>query len=439
MSASERQIHLALFALPHGQLASAWRLEETPPHSTNDLREYREAARIIEAARFDAFFIADKLTIGSDGGWRYGPPVDAFEPFTLGGALSSVTDRLGVIATASTTFQHPYHIARQVLALDHLSNGRAGWNIVTSYSPDTARSFGLAEQVPHDERYDIADEAVEVVRALWRSWEEDAVVWDREAGVYVREGGISPLAHEGRHFAVSGPGEHRRSVQGEPVRVQAGSSGRGMEFAARHAEMIFTAQTSLEDGVAFSDRIRRQVRQAGRSEDEVVIMPGFSFVVGSTDEEAARRHAAFLDTVQPEHILGSIRDVVQIDLREYPLDGPVPRFPDPEGAVGHRSRLAVYAKIAETEGLTVREFARRVAGQRGHHQVVGSAERVADVMEKWFRTRAADGFNVMPYTIPGQIRDFAEQVVPILQERGLFRREYSGSTLRQHLGLPYRG
>lgn len=435
----DRALHLALFALPHGQLASAWRLPEIPEHSTNDFAEYREAARIIEDARFDAFFIADKLAAGADGSWRYGPPVDAFEPFTLGGALAAVTERLGVIATASTTFQHPYLIARQVLALDHLSRGRAGWNIVTSYSPDTVRNFGRDEHLPHDERYEIAEEALEVVRALWRSWDEDAVLWDRARGAYTREGAVRPIDHRGRYFHVAGPGEHRRSVQGEPVRVQAGSSGRGMAFAAAHAEMIFTAQTTLESGVAFAEDIRRQVREAGREQSEVVIMPGFSFVIGSTDAEARRIHAELVETVQPEHILGSIRDVVQIDLREYPLDGPVPELPDPELQQGHQSRLAVYRRIVETEKPTLREFARRVAAQRGHHQIIGSPERIADEMQEWFERGAADGFNVMPHTIPGQLRDFAEQVVPLLQQRGLFRREYAGTTLREHLGLPHRG
>lgn len=436
---ADRQLHLNLFALPHGQLASAWRLPEIPAHSTNDLAQYAEAAHIIERGRFDAFFIADKLTAGAIDSWRYGPPVDAFEPFTLGGALAALTERLGIIATASTTFQHPYLISRHVLALDHLSRGRAGWNIVTSYSPDTVRNFGRSEQLPHDERYEIAEEAVGIVRALWRSWDEDAVVWDRTGGAYTRAGTVRPIDHEGRYFTVAGPGEFRRSAQGEPVRVQAGSSVRGVQFAARHAEVVFTAQTHLEEGVAFAERIREEVRRAGRGQDEVLITPGFSFVIGSSDEEAARNHEALLETVQPEHILGSIRDVVQLDLRDYPLDGPVPQLPDPAQVQGHQSRLAVYRRIASSEQLSLREFAKRVAGQRGHHQVVGSPERIADELTRWFEAGAADGFNLMPYTIPGQLRAFVDEVVPILQERGLFRREYRGTTLREHLGLPYRG
>ncbi|KAB1659419.1 LLM class flavin-dependent oxidoreductase [Pseudoclavibacter chungangensis] len=439
MPSAARQIHLALFALPHGQLASSWRLPEIPEHSTNDFDEYRQAADIIERAKFDAFFIADKLTIGSEDSWRYGPPVDAFEPFTLGGALAAVTERLGVVATASTTFQHPYLIARSMLALDHLSRGRAGWNIVTSYSPDTVRNFGLDEHLPHDERYEIAEEAVDVVRRLWCSWDEDAVVWDREAGLYTRPGSVHAIDHVGAHFRVSGPGEFRRSVQGEPVRVQAGSSGRGMTFAATRAEMVFTAQTTLESGVAFAEELRERARQVGRRDDELVIMPGFSYAVGSSDDEARRIADELVETVQPEHILGSIRDVVQLDLREYPLDGPVPELPDPATVQGHRSRLEVYKRIAETESLTLRDFARRVAAQRGHHQIVGSPERIADDLQRWFESGAADGFNVMPHTIPGQLRAFAEHVVPILQERGLFRREYEGTTLREHLGVPYRG
>ncbi|MGO1544470.1 MAG: LLM class flavin-dependent oxidoreductase [Gulosibacter sp.] len=188
----------------------------------------------------------------------------------------------------------------------------------------------------------------------------------------------------------------------------------------------------------FASKLREKVTAAGRAQEEVLITPGFSYVIGSTEEEAKRNHEAFLDTVQPEHILGSIRDVVQLDLREYPLDGPVPQLPDPESVQGHQSRLAVYKRIAETENLSLREFAKRVAGQRGHHQIVGSPERLADEMQRWFESGAADGFNLMPYTIPGQLREFAEHVVPILQERGLFRREYTGSTLREHFGLPYK-
>lgn len=434
---SARQLHLSLFSSPHGHLGAAWRLPEIEPHSSNTLAEFAEQARLAEAGLFDAIFIADRGGAGVDGNWAYGP-TGGLEPFTLAGALAAVTTHLGVIVTATTTHAHPFMNARQLLSLDHLSGGRAGWNIVTSYSHDTARNYGLDEHIPHDERYDRAEEAVDVVRRLWRSWDDDAVIWDARSGVYAHPDRVRPIGHRGRFFDVQGPIDYPRSPQGEPLRVQAGSSARGMRFAAEHAEMVFTAQTNLELARAFTGEMRSLVEAAGRDRDEVIVTPGLSFVIGSTEAEAAGAYERFLDAVQPEQVLSSLREVVLVDLREYPLDGPIPQLPDPDEVQGHKSRLAVYKRIAETEGLTIRQFARRVAGQRGHNQVIGTPERIADVMQEWFEAGAADGFNLIPYLIPGQLALFTEHVVPILQQRGLFRGEYEGSTLREHVGLPSR-
>ncbi|MGO2658385.1 LLM class flavin-dependent oxidoreductase [Mycetocola reblochoni] len=435
MTAPDRHIHLSLFHMPHGHLPSSWRLAEVAPHSTHVLETTLESARLAERGLFDAFFIADRGSAGPEGNWQYGP-VGGFEPIGLAGAVAAQTRSLGVVVTASTTYTEPFTLARQLLSLDHLSGGRAGWNIVTSYSPDTLRNYGLTDHVSHDERYDRATESVRVVRELWRSWDGDAVAWDAEEGVWARPASVRAIDHEGEYFRVRGPVDLPRSPQDEPVRVQAGSSPRGIRFAAEHAEVIFTAQTTVELGRAFVDTVHRELARAGRRPSEVLITPGFSFVIGSTDAEAEAEYERLLDTVRLDQVLSGLREVITVDLREYPLDGPVPPLPDPETAQGHKSRLEVYKRIAETPGMTVRKLARRVAGQRGHHQVIGSPERIADSLEHWFASGAADGFNLLPYTQPGQLALFVDHVVPILQERGLYRHEYPGTTLRDSLGLP---
>ncbi len=435
MTASERQLHLSVFHMPHGHLPSAWRLPEVPPHSTNTLENALELAFLAEKGLFDAFFLADRGSAGPLGGWEYGP-VGSFEPIGLAGAIAARTDRLGIVMTASTTYTEPYTLARQFLSLDHLSGGRVGWNIVTSYSPDTLRNYGLTAHIDHDARYDRATESLQVVRELWRSWDEDAVVWDADAGIWALPDGVRPIDHHGKYFSVLGPIDYPRSPQGEPVRVQAGSSPRGIRFAAENAEVVFTAQTTLELARRFTTDFRAQVAAAGRSQDEVLVTPGFAFVIGSSDAEARAEYERQLDSVWIDQVLNGLQEVVLLDLREYPLDGPVPPLPDPEEVQGHRSRLEVYKRIAETEGLTVRQFARRVAGQRGHNQVIGSPEKIADVLQEWFVSGAADGFNLLPSTQPEQLRLFVEHVVPLLQERGLYRHEYPGETLRASLGLP---
>jgi FMN-dependent oxidoreductase (nitrilotriacetate monooxygenase family) len=416
-----------------GHHDAAWRHPATTPERVTDLQYFQELARTAERGLLDSVFLADGLALW--GNVRYNA-LGGFEPLTLLSALATATERIGLIATVSTTFNEPFSTARAFASLDHLSGGRAGWNIVTSGTVDEARNFGRDEHLEHGLRYDRAREFVDVAVALWDSWDDDAIVLDRERGIYADTAKVLPIDHRGTHFAVRGPLNVPRSPQGHPLLVQAGSSEDGREFAARYAEAVFTAQQTLADAQTFYKDLKSRTARYGRAADEVRILPGICPVIGSTEAEARALEQELTDLQVPEYGLAQLSGMLGTDVTGLPLDGPLPELPDERDINGNRSRFTLVAELARREGLTLRQLIARLGGGRGHRVVAGTAEQIADQLQEWFTQGAADGFNIMPPYFPGGLDHFVDQVVPLLQARGLFRTEYTGRTLREHYGLP---
>jgi FMN-dependent oxidoreductase (nitrilotriacetate monooxygenase family) len=428
-----RTLHLNAFLLNAGHHDAAWRHPRTQPDRVTDLRYFQQLARTAERGLLDSVFLADSLALW--GNVRHNA-LGGFEPLTLLSALAAVTERIGLIATVSTTFNEPFHTARKFASLDHLSGGRAGWNIVTSGTVDEARNFGQDEHLEHRLRYDRAREFVEVATRLWDSWEDDAIVLDRERGVYADAGRIHAIDHHGEYFRVRGPLNVPRSPQGHPLLVQAGSSEDGKEFAARYAEAVFTAQQTLADAQAFHKDLKSRLARHGRTEEQLLVLPGIAPVIGSTEAEARALERELTELQVPEYGLAQLSGMLGTDLTGLPLDGPLPELPEERDINGNKSRFTLVAELARREGLTLRELIARLGAGRGHRVVAGSPEQIADQLQEWFTQGAADGFNIMPPHLPGGLDDFVDHVVPILQRRGLFRTEYTGRTLREHYGLP---
>jgi FMN-dependent oxidoreductase (nitrilotriacetate monooxygenase family) len=430
-----RQLSLNAFLHDTGHHEASWRHPDSAVERVGDITWYQEVARTAEAAKLDAVFLADSPA------W-YGTghrPSHEFEPITLLTAIAAVTERIGLISTASTSFHEPYNLARLFSSLDRISGGRAGWNIVTTFSEDAARNFGRDAVASNEDRYARAQEFIDVTTKLWDSWEDDAVVADRASGDYVDVSKVHAVDHVGRYLKVKGPFNAPRSPQGRPVYVQAGSSNEGRAFAARNAEAIFTAHQTLGDAQAFYDDIKSRARSFGRDPDHVLVLPGISPFLGETPDEARELYEYFNSLTVPAYGLNQLEKMGGVSLRHLELDEVVPT--DVFGAAGHvldnqRSRTQVIANIVERDRPTLRELLHRLAGGRGHNVVHGTPVQVADTIQHWFENGAADGFNVMPPLYPQLLEAFTEQVVPILQERGLFRTEYAGPTLRDHYGLP---
>ena len=437
MSKPTGQLKLGAFLYPTGHHIAAWRHPQAQADAGSNFAHYAELARIAEAAKFDLIFMADGVgTRGTDTealsrtAIRY---VAQFEPLTLLSALAAVTERVGFVATASTTYNEPYHIARKFASLDHISGGRAGWNLVTSASEDEAHNFNRDHHVAHAERYDRAEEFADVVRGLWDTWEDDAFLRDKASGIYYDPSKQHLLNHRGTHFKVRGPLNVARSPQGHPVIVQAGSSEPGKDLAARTAEVIFTAHQNIEDARAFYRDVKGRLARFGRSPEDLKIMPGIFPVIGKTESEAKEKFEQIQELIHPAVGLSLLNGMAgDVDLSKYPLDGPLPEVTETNGS---KSRQKLMVDLARRENLTIRQLYLRVAGARGHWQIVGTPEQIVDQMEEWFTTGAADGFNVMPPHLPAGLTDFVEHVVPELRRRGLFRTEYEGRTLRSHLGL----
>ena len=425
-----RELHLLAFG--NTRSAGPWRHPGIDNSTAGVRRALIERAKVAEAGGFDALFFADGLNYGPPSTWPYKITED-FEPLTTAAALSSVTERVGFVVTGSATLAHPYHLARQLLSVDHLSGGRAGWNLVTSFARAAADNFSAAGVVDHDERYRIAEEAIEVVTKLWDSWGPDTIVEDRAAGIYNDVGRIRVPHHHGRYFDVVGPIGAARSAQGRPVIFQAGSSPTGRDFAARHAEVIFTSHGTRQGAREFYADIQRQAILAGR-EQAPLITPSQRFIVGSTEEEAHRAERTAYEHFSPEYQAAWLLEV-DIDVTGADLDGPVPAQAFPDGTETHQTALAGYRALATDGNPTVREFLYRTVNGWGA-SVVGSHEQVADRLEDWFTSGAADGFVLSDSGLPGQFELFVDQVVPLLRYRGLVRHEYRGTTLREHLGLP---
>jgi len=429
-----RQLTLNLFIYPGGHHEAAWRYKGSEPQRAFDIEYYQELARRAEAAKFDAVFFADGPALADN--IRYAARF-RLEPITWLAAIAAVTSRIGLIATASTTYSEPYNLARLFASLDHISHGRAGWNIVTTSAPQAAQNFGLPEHPPHGERYEKAKEFLDVVTKLWDSWEDDALVIDPASGIFADTDRIHSIDHVGKHFRVRGPLNTARSPQGRPVYVQAGSSEDGRAFAARFAEAIFTAHQTLGSAQQFYSDIKSRAKAFDRKPEHVKILPGISPFIGSTQSEARALQEEFDDLIQPEYSLVQLRRMIGVDLSGHDLDAPFPRhLIDTKGPAGVASRFQLVVDIIDRERPTIRQLLRRLAGGRGHWVIAGTPEEVADNIQTWFEDGAADGFNVMPPWLTGGFDAFVEQVVPILRKRGLFREDYTGATLRDHYGLP---
>jgi FMN-dependent oxidoreductase (nitrilotriacetate monooxygenase family) len=431
----QRQMHLNLFVHSRGHHEAAWRHPLASPLALTDIDYFTGLARKAEQGCFDSIFLADTLAAGDD---VASAPRVWLEPVTTLAALIGVTSRIGLIATCSTTYTEPFNLARQFASLDHMSNGRVGWNIVTTWLATASGNFGLAEPLTHAERYERAEEYMDVVKALWDSWADDAIIDDRAGGVYARAASIRPINHQGPHYQVTGPLNMPRGPQGRPVFVQAGSSDTGKAFAAKHAEAVFTAQMEKATAIDFYTDLKRQAVAAGRSPDQILILPGLSPVIGGTEVEAARISRELSDLSDPE--VGRKRLSGRFgghDFSHLPLDKPLSPedFPDPATVQAARSRTEVIVGLVRREKPTLRQLLGYMAGARGHFVTAGTPEQIADLMADWFKNGAADGFNLMPPILPAMLDVFVDEVVPLLRRRGLFRSEYAADTLRGHYGL----
>ncbi|EIK96248.1 nitrilotriacetate monooxygenase component A [Pseudomonas sp. M47T1] len=429
-----RQLKLGAFMRPVSIHTGAWRYPGAWPDANFNFQHLKRLAQTLERGKFDAFFMADHLAL-------LNMPLDAlkrshtatsFEPFTLLSALSQATEHLGLVATASTSFDEPFHIARRFASLDHLSNGRAGWNIVTTSNPDAALNFGLEQHLDHDQRYARAREFYDVVTGLWDSWADDAFVRDVRSGEFFDPAKLHTLNHKGEHLSVRGPLHIARPVQGWPVIVQAGSSEPGRQLAAETAEVIFAAPATLEEGRAFYADVKARLAPLGRERDHVKILPAAFVVVGDTLQQARDIRARLDSLVHYQSAIASLSIALGTDASRFDPDGYLPPIPQTNDSQSSRERVLA---IADREQLTVRQLALRLGGYAGL-AFVGTAQTIADQMQEWLEREGSDGFNVMFAWLPGGVDDFVDKVVPELQGRGIMRREYEGSTLRDNLGLP---
>lgn len=432
----KRQVHLGFNVLGLGQHPAGWRSQYgTDPEAPFGPELFVHCARIAEEGTFDAFFLADTLALrGGARALRGGPPHMGLDPTALLSYLSAVTDRIGLIATISSSFEHPFNLARRIASLDHLSGGRSAWNIVTTYSPEAVANFQAGEHMPRAKRYARATEFADVVKALWESWDADAIVSDAEAGVFVDPDRVVQINHQGEFFSVAGPLALPRSPQGRPVIVQAGGSPEGLELAATYADMVFSSALSLEHGQSFYSDLKRRVASHGRDPDSLKVMPGLTVVVGGTEEEANRRYETLEELAGGASGIGRVSEIMGLAPEEIDLDAEVPwgRMTPRDQYKGSLGFYDSVMGLAKRERLTVRQLLRIGTS---HRWAIGAPEQIADTIEQWVAEGAADGFNIMTDVNPSGIENFVEHVVPILRKRGIYRHEYTGTTLREHLGL----
>ena len=431
------QMQLGAFFNPTGHHVASWRHPRAQADAGINFQHYVEITRTAERAKFDMVFLADNVCVrdaSMEAISRSAQYIANFEPITLLAALSAVTTHIGLVATASTSYNEPFHVARKFASLDHLSGGRAGWNLVTSGQEAEAKNFGREKHYQHGERYERAREFAQIVIGLWDSWDDDAFIRDKESGQFFRPEKLHPLNHKGENFSVRGPLNVPRSPQGRPVIVQAGGSEDMIAVAAEFAEVIFCAPLTLQAAQKFYAELKGRVADYGRDPDQVKIMPGLSAIVGRTEAEAEEQYEYLQSLIHPivaREILSLV--LGSIDLTPYPLDGPFPENLPKSNA--SQSTYQYVIDMARNEKLTMKDVALRVAGARGKAVVRGSPQQIADQMEEWFHKVGCDGFNLMPPFLPGGLDDFVELVLPELRRRGLFRTEYRGRTLREHLGL----
>ncbi|MBL8675746.1 MAG: LLM class flavin-dependent oxidoreductase [Rhodospirillales bacterium] len=428
-----KMLRLGAFMRPVSIHTAAWRYPGAYPDANFNWPHLKRFAQTLERGKFDAFFMADHLAVLNMPveALKRSATVTSIDPPTLLPALAAVTERLGLIATGSTTFEQPYHLARRFASLDHLSGGRAAWNIVTTSNPDAALNFGLDDHMEHDERYRRAREFYDVVTGLWDSWADDAFIRDVEAGIYFDPAKMRVLNHKGKYYSVRGPLNVARPVQGWPVIVQAGASEAGKQLAAETAEVVFAGIGGLADGKRLFADIKGRMAAVGRDRDSLKILPGAFVVVGDTVEEARAKRAHLDSLVHYDSAIASLSIALGHDASKFDPDGPLPEIPETNASQSGRERAIALAK---RDGLTVRQLAQRLGGFAGL-SFVGTPATIADQMEEWLREEGSDGFNVMFPYLPAGLDDFVDRVVPELQRRGLFRREYEGRTLRENLGL----
>ena len=432
---TQKQLCLGAFMRPVSIHTAAWRYPGGTPDANFNLKALVQYAQTLERGRFDAFFMADHLAVLNMpmAALKRSATVTSFDPLTLLPALAMVTRHLGLIATASTTFEPAYTIARRFASLDHISDGRAGWNLVTTSNPDAALNFGMDDQMPHAERYARAREYFDVVTGLWDSWADDAFIRDVASGIYFDPDRLHVLDHKGKYLKVRGPLNIGRPVQGWPVVVQAGASDAGRQLAAETAEVVFAAGGPIEAGRAFYADVKSRAAKAGRNPDHIKILPGAFTIIGESLDEAKEKRARLDSLVNYDSGIAAVSIALGTDARAFDPDRPLPTdIPETDASKSGRERVMA---LAQREGLTVRQLAGRLGGYGGL-AMMGTPKMIADQMEEWLVTEASDGFNVMFPYLPGGLDDFVDKVVPELQRRGLFRREYEGRTLRENLGLP---
>ena len=427
-----RELHLNLFINSRGHHEASWRHPDASDLALTDIHYLQGLTQRAEEGLFDSIFLADQLA------FRGGGASLSLEPLTSLAALAVSTNNIGLIATASTTYTEPFNLARQFASLDHISNGRIGWNIVTSWSAPAARNYGYASQISHAERYARADEFMAVTRSLWDSWSDDAIIDDRANGKYLKQNSVREGGHEGTFYNVAGPLNVPRGPQGWPVLVQAGSSDTGRKFAAQHAEAVFTAHMEKSSAKAFYSDLKSLVKAEGRDEKQCLILPGLSPVIASTDAEAQQFRDELNNLADPQEGLISLSARFGgTDFSHLPLDTALSPddFPDPSTVEAARSRTEVILGVVRNERPTMRQLLSKLAGARGHYVVSGTPEHIADLIEDWFIDGVADGINLMPPVLPKMLDVFIDEVVPLLQRKGIFRTEYQGNTLRDHYGL----
>jgi FMN-dependent oxidoreductase (nitrilotriacetate monooxygenase family) len=436
MSQKKRQLHLGLFLFATGYHPAGWRLPEARTDGAFDPKFLHKVAQTLEKAKFDFFFLGDALATSADMQHQFPSQMVRLEPFTMIANIAAVTDKIGLIVTANTTYAEPYHIARQTASLDHLSSGRTAWNIVTGADVRAALNFSREKHWDNEKRYDYADEFVDVVKRLWDTWEDEAFVRDKEGGVFVDESKVHSLHHVGEQFSVAGPLNVARPPQGQLPLLSAGTSERSQELGARYSNVIFTGQIDIEDAKKFYTGIKSKTAKYGRTPDELFIMPGLVPLVGRTEEEARDKYRELSELLVTDFNLAPLSGRIGIDLSSYPLDGPLPDLALSSRPEEAKSFVQLAREASGHEHISVRELYHYFAAtSRGHLLIVGNPEQIADRIEEWFVQEAADGFNICPPYMPGGLDLFAELVVPVLQRRGLFRTEYEGSTFRDHFGL----
>lgn len=433
MKKRNEQLHLGAFIYYSGHHHAGWRHPDSGVEGMFDYQFYKKLALTAERGKFDMMFFADLLYVKGVEEAASG----MLDPMTLLPALSSVTEKLGLAATVSTTYNEPYNVARKFASLDFISGGRAGWNIVTSQLDIEAHNYGKPEHPEHGLRYEMAREFVDVTTRLWDSWEDDALILDRDKGQFADGSKVKTVDYKGKWFSTNGTLNVPRSPQGYPVLIQAGSSEPGQNFAAQYGEVIFTAQQSLNAAKAFYESVHSKLADYGRKSDSLKIMPGLSPIIAATEEEAWRKHKELQDLIPENAAVGALSYFLNYDFSGFPVDQPLPEdIPDPVAASnGMKSRVQLFMDMAYKDKLSILELGRKILGARGHLQFVGTPEQLADLMQTWFEEYGCDGFNIMPPILPSGLDDFVDLVIPLLQERGLFRSDYTGSTLREHLGL----